>query len=236
MALVHRRRLLAGVPADRSGRSATTSARSTRGRSSSSPTRSATARPTSSPPASRITGSARSSACHDNTGAGGANVWDHDEVLQQLALTPNPFVALPGGAEHARRGAALDARRRAVRRSARRSRRRARRALLHDARRSAASGNVDLIAHAAKILKGKPTADAADRDHRRGAVRQGAGEVDEPRSRRSVRGWPSCRLERCRRGAGGADDDRPAEAGQRRKKRIAANGYRKDKLVVSARL
>jgi C-terminal processing protease CtpA/Prc len=35
---------------------------------------------------------------HDNTGAGGANVWDHTDVLQQLSLSPNPFVELPGGA------------------------------------------------------------------------------------------------------------------------------------------
>ena len=34
--------------------------------------------------------------CHDNTGAGGANVWDYD-VLQSLGVAPNPFVALPGG-------------------------------------------------------------------------------------------------------------------------------------------
>ena len=34
---------------------------------------------------------------HD-TGAGGANVWDHTDVLQELSLKPNPFVKLPGGA------------------------------------------------------------------------------------------------------------------------------------------
>jgi len=33
--------------------------------------------------------------CHDNTGAGGANVWDY-KLLHQLA--PDPFVPLPGGA------------------------------------------------------------------------------------------------------------------------------------------
>ena len=36
--------------------------------------------------------------CHSNTGAGGANVWDHAELLQQLNITPNPFTALPGDA------------------------------------------------------------------------------------------------------------------------------------------
>lgn len=36
---------------------------------------------------------------HNNTGAGGANVWDHAQVLQELRLSPqNPFVALPKGA------------------------------------------------------------------------------------------------------------------------------------------
>ncbi|HEX8027968.1 MAG TPA: S41 family peptidase, partial [Vicinamibacterales bacterium] len=36
--------------------------------------------------------------CHSNTGAGGANVWDHASLLQQLDITPNPFTALPGEA------------------------------------------------------------------------------------------------------------------------------------------
>ena len=35
--------------------------------------------------------------CHDNTGAGGANVWDYAELLQRLPVAPNPFVALPAG-------------------------------------------------------------------------------------------------------------------------------------------
>jgi len=35
---------------------------------------------------------------HENTGAGGANVWDHAKLLQRLTLAPNPFGALPGGA------------------------------------------------------------------------------------------------------------------------------------------
>jgi hypothetical protein len=33
--------------------------------------------------------------CHDNTGAGGANVWEYN-YLRDLAIDPNPFVALPG--------------------------------------------------------------------------------------------------------------------------------------------
>jgi C-terminal processing protease CtpA/Prc len=36
--------------------------------------------------------------CHSNTGAGGANVWDHAELLQQLEVSPNPFTTLPGEA------------------------------------------------------------------------------------------------------------------------------------------
>jgi C-terminal processing protease CtpA/Prc len=36
--------------------------------------------------------------CHSNTGAGGANVWDHAELLQELDVTPNPFTPLPGEA------------------------------------------------------------------------------------------------------------------------------------------
>jgi hypothetical protein len=36
--------------------------------------------------------------CHDNTGAGGANVWDHANLLQVLPVSPNPFIDLPGGA------------------------------------------------------------------------------------------------------------------------------------------
>jgi Peptidase family S41 len=37
--------------------------------------------------------------CHSTTGAGGANVWDYVDILQQISLQPmNPFVDLPGGA------------------------------------------------------------------------------------------------------------------------------------------
>lgn len=36
---------------------------------------------------------------HDNTGAGGANVWDHEQVLERLNVhAANPFVPLPAGA------------------------------------------------------------------------------------------------------------------------------------------
>ena len=93
---------------------------------------------------------------HDNTGAGGANVWDHTDVLQELSLKPNPFVKLPGGAS--------------MRVAARRSTRVGTRSgvPLEDlgvapderyfmTRRDLLEGNVDLIARAARILKGKKT-------------------------------------------------------------------------------
>ncbi|HEY4640582.1 MAG TPA: S41 family peptidase [Thermoanaerobaculia bacterium] len=35
--------------------------------------------------------------CHDNTGAGGANVWDYADLLQSLGITPAMFPPLPGG-------------------------------------------------------------------------------------------------------------------------------------------
>lgn len=93
---------------------------------------------------------------HANTGAGGANVWDHFEMLQKLDLKPNPFVKLPGGAS--------------MRVAARRSTRVGVRSgvPLEDlgvvpderyfmTRNDLLLGNVDLIARAAKILKSKPT-------------------------------------------------------------------------------
>ena len=93
---------------------------------------------------------------HDNTGAGGANVWDHTEVLQRLGLTPNPFVGLPGGASMCV----------AARRSTRVGEQSG--VPLEDlgvvpneryrmTRNDLLQSNVDLIAHAGKFLKGKPT-------------------------------------------------------------------------------
>ena len=93
---------------------------------------------------------------HNNTGAGGANVWDHSDVLQQLSLSPNPFVELPGGAS--------------MRVAARRSTRVGAQSgvPLEDlgvapderyfmTRNDLISRNVDLIARAAAILKDKDT-------------------------------------------------------------------------------
>jgi hypothetical protein len=94
--------------------------------------------------------------CHDNTGAGGANVWDYAEVLQQLTVAPNPFVALPGGAGF----------RVAIRRSTRVAQQSG--VPLEDlgvvpderyytTRADLIKHNVDLIARAAQILAAKPT-------------------------------------------------------------------------------
>jgi hypothetical protein len=92
--------------------------------------------------------------CHDNTGAGGANVWDY-ELLADLSLTPNPFTALPRGAT--------------MRVAARRSTRVGSRAgvPLEDlgvapderyfmTRDDLLKGNVDLIAYAATLLAARP--------------------------------------------------------------------------------
>jgi len=92
--------------------------------------------------------------CHDNTGAGGANVWDYG-LLEQLSVTPNPFTELPRGAS--------------MRVAARRSTRVGTRAgvPLEDlgvtpderyfmTRDDLLNGNVDLIAYAAKLLEARP--------------------------------------------------------------------------------
>ena len=92
--------------------------------------------------------------CHANTGAGGANVWDHADLLQYLDVSPNPFTALPGEA--------------GMRVAARRSTRVGTRSgvPLEDlgvvpneryymTRADLLNHNVDLIERAAKILKGK---------------------------------------------------------------------------------
>ena len=92
--------------------------------------------------------------CHDNTGAGGANVWSYD-LLEALSVAPNPFKELPRGAS--------------MRVAARRSTRVGSRAgvpledlgVTPDERYSMTrddllNGNVDLIAHAAKLLAARP--------------------------------------------------------------------------------
>jgi len=92
--------------------------------------------------------------CHENTGAGGANVWDYG-LLQELSVTPNPFKELPRGAS--------------MRVAARRSTRVGTRAgvPLEDlgvtpderyfmTRDDLLKGNVDLIAYAAKLLAARP--------------------------------------------------------------------------------
>ena len=149
---------------------------------------------------------------HDNTGAGGANVWDHEEVLQQLGLKPNPFVALPGGSS--------------MRVAARRSTRVGQRSGVpledlgvapderyHMTRADLLQGNVDLIARAAKILAGKPkqtlqieTTGPAPF----GKVVVKATDLD--RVDLFVDGRPVASTDLS--GAGGAHDDYPAEAGR----------------------
>jgi hypothetical protein len=93
---------------------------------------------------------------HRNTGAGGANVWDHQKVLQGLTLLPsNPFLPLPKGA--------------GMRVAARRSTRLGKLSgvPLEDlgvvpdeyhplTRNDVLSHNDDLICYAAQILAGKP--------------------------------------------------------------------------------
>ena len=93
--------------------------------------------------------------CHSSTGAGGANVWDYGD-LQSLDLKPkNPFVALPGGAR--------------MRVAARRCTRVGTRSGIpvedygvmsevryYLTRADVVGHNHDLIAAAAKILKGLP--------------------------------------------------------------------------------
>ena len=92
--------------------------------------------------------------CHDNTGAGGANVWSYD-LLEALSVAPNPFKELPRGAS--------------MRVAARRSTRVGSRAgvPLEDlgvtpderyfmTRDDLLNGNVDLIAHAATLLAARP--------------------------------------------------------------------------------
>ena len=171
---------------------------------------------------------------HDNTGAGGANVWDHEEVLQQLGLKPNPFVALPGGSS--------------MRVAARRSTRVGQRSGVpledlgvapderyHMTRADLLQGNVDLIARAAKILAGKPkqtlqieTTGAAPF----GKVVVKATDLD--RVDLFVDGRPVASTDLSPAPAAPTTITLPKPVAS--KKRIAANGYRKSKLVVSARL
>jgi C-terminal processing protease CtpA/Prc len=93
--------------------------------------------------------------CHSSTGAGGANVWDYHNDLQQVSLSPNPFGDLPDRADM----------RVAIRRSTRVGSRSGIpvedygvtsdvRYLMSKA--DVVGHNADLIAAAAKILKDKP--------------------------------------------------------------------------------
>lgn len=171
---------------------------------------------------------------HANTGAGGANVWDHSEVLQRLGLNPNPFVALPGGAS--------------MRVAARRSTRVGVRSgvPLEDlgvvpddryfmTRNDLLQRNVDLIARAAEILKSKPT-----------QTLQLTAVGDSPVAKVEVRSLNVDRLDLLVDGRPVvASTDIVSSSGPisitlpkpvTSRNRVEACGYRNGELVVSARL
>ena len=169
---------------------------------------------------------------HDNTGAGGANVWDHTDVLQELALRPNPFVKLPRGAS--------------MRVAARRSTRVGERSgvPLEDlgvvpderyymTRKDLLERNADLIAHAAKILKSKPS--QALRLATTGSAPFGRVEVtcsNVDRVDLFVDGRPVASSDV------GSGDSIPITLPKpvRPRNRVEAFGYRKGELVVRTRL
>ncbi|MEO5740250.1 MAG: S41 family peptidase [Vicinamibacterales bacterium] len=169
--------------------------------------------------------------CHNNTGAGGANVWDHAGLLQQLEVSPNPFVPLPGGASM----------RVAVRRSTRVGTRSG--VPVEDlgvvpderyfmTRADLLEHNVDLITHAAKTL---------------------AGQLSFPLEVAVVGRAPASKLRITSRNIDRVDllvNDRPLLSGDLSAgsaeialpkalaagSRIVAQGYRKGALVSSSRL
>ena len=95
--------------------------------------------------------------------------------------------------------------------------------------------NADLIAHAAKILKGKRQQTLQLATTGAAPFAQVRGDVDDTRSRRSVRRWPSGRVDRYRRIVRAPTAialPKPITA----QNRVEAYGYRKGELVVSTRL
>jgi C-terminal processing protease CtpA/Prc len=170
---------------------------------------------------------------HDNTGAGGANVWDHTDVLQQLNLAPNPFVELPGGAS--------------MRVAARRSTRVGAQSgvpledlgvVPHEryfmTRNDLLNRNADLIAHAAAILKGKDKQTlqiAAVGDAPFHQVTVTSSKID--RADVYVNGRPVASTDLAL-SSGSATIDLPTAA--KADSRVEAFGYRKGRLVVSTRL
>ena len=74
--------------------------------------------------------------------------------------------------------------------------------------------NVDLIARAARILKGKPKQTLQIETTGAAPFAKVVVKATDLDRGRSVRGWPSGRLHRSLLRAGGAHDDYPAEAGR----------------------
>jgi C-terminal processing protease CtpA/Prc len=168
--------------------------------------------------------------CHSNTGAGGANVWDHADLLEHLDVSPNPFTALPGEA--------------GMRVAARRSTRVGTRSgvPLEDlgvvpderyymTRADLLDHNVDLIARAAEILAGKLSF----------ALQLGPGAA--PLSKLRVTSKNIDRVDLIVDGRPALSKDvttgtmdialpTPVKSGSR----IVAEGYREGSLVSSARL
>lgn len=171
---------------------------------------------------------------HANTGAGGANVWDHFDVLQRLGLNPNPFVELPGGAS--------------MRVAARRSTRVGARSgvPLEDlgvvpderylmTRNDLLEHNVDLIARAAKILRSKATQtlqlDAAGNSP---FARVEVRSTNVDRVDILVDGRPVVASTDIASSSGAISIAFPKPIKSRN--RVEAFGYRKGELVVSTRL
>ena len=169
---------------------------------------------------------------HNNTGAGGANVWDHAQVLEQLRLPPrNPFVPLPKGAGM----------RVAVRRSTRVGSRSG--APLEDlgvvpneshwmTYNDVLDHNADLIAAAAKLLNGKATQTLRLTAGGGAPVRDVAYEANNlDRVDLLVNGRPVLSQD-VTTGSGTLALPTPATAGST----LIGNGYRSGELVVSTRL
>lgn len=170
--------------------------------------------------------------CHASTGAGGANVWEYARDLQNVVLEPaNPFVALPKGADM----------RVAIRRCTRIGQRNGTpvedygvtpdfRYYLTKA--DVAGNNEDLIAAAAKILKGLPqqtvhlTPNATDPRQKFKIDSSNIDRVDM-----FISGRPVLSLD-VTTSSTTAVLPAPAAAGSS----VSANGYRQGDLVVSTRL
>jgi C-terminal processing protease CtpA/Prc len=169
----------------------------------------------------------------DRTGAGGANVWTHDDLRQTLPGADSPFRPLPGGTSF----------RVAIRRAMRVGPRAG--VLLEDlgvtpdephqmTQNDVLNGNVDLINHAAKLLAGKTIASLAlslrpaAATAKTRTVTVTSANVD--RVDLSIDGRPR-RILDVKDGATNVDLAVPGA-----KFEVEAQGYRKDVLVAAARV